>query len=230
MPPRLAVAAVTAAVMLSLQTSAASAPATQTRQLPALPYLGTAQQLVTVVADSPTATTAVLTAWQRTGAFWDDWTIAHGPVTAYVGADGIGKASETTSRTPAGVWTLTEAFGIQANDGTRLPYRQVGTSDWWVSDVKSPLYNTYYHCDPGTCPFNEAAGEDLGKAGQVYDHAVVIDYNRKPVVAGAGSAFFLHISGGRPTAGCVAIPADDLKAVMAWLDPAQQPVIDIGVR
>jgi len=51
-----------------------------------------------------------------------------------------------------------------------------------------------------------------------------------PVVPGAGSAFFMHVSAGKPTAGCVSIPADDLKAVMAWLDPAQHPVIDIAVK
>ncbi|MFD2418273.1 L,D-transpeptidase family protein [Amycolatopsis pigmentata] len=224
---RLTVAAATAAVLLTARPSAVSAQGAD--PLP-LPYTGNAEQVVAVVADSSSATTAVLTAWQRSGPSSDDWTVAYGPVKAFVGSDGVGQASETTSKTPAGVWTLTEAFGIQANDGTRLPYRQVGTSDWWVSDVKSPLYNTYYHCDPGTCPFNESAGEDLGEVGPAYDHAVVIDYNRTPVVPGAGSAFFLHVSNGRPTAGCVAIPADDLKAVMAWLDPVKHPVTDIGVR
>lgn len=57
----------------------------------------------------------------------------------------------------------------------------------------------------------------------------MIDYNRNPVVPGAGSAFFLHVSAGRPTAGCVAIPGADLDAVMRWLDPAARPVITIGV-
>jgi L,D-peptidoglycan transpeptidase YkuD (ErfK/YbiS/YcfS/YnhG family) len=224
MPNRVVLA--TAATAMALTASATPAGATP---LP-VPYQGSATQVITVVADSPTATTATFTAWQRTGLLWDQWQVVRGPITANVGRDGIGQASETVSKTPAGVWTLTEAFGRQANDGTRLPYRQVGDSDWWVSDVHSPLYNTYYHCDAGTCPFDEAAGEDLGKAGPVYDHAVVIDYNRTPVVPGAGSAFFLHISAGKPTAGCVSIPADDLKAVMAWLDPAQQPVIDIAVN
>jgi L,D-peptidoglycan transpeptidase YkuD (ErfK/YbiS/YcfS/YnhG family) len=221
MPNRVVTALAATAVLLA--TTAAPATAST---LP-VTYQGGAGQVITVIADSPTATTAVLTAWERHGS---KWRAVHGPVTANVGSQGIGQASETTSKTPAGVWTLTEAFGIQANDGTRLPYRQVGTSDWWVSDTTSPLYNTYYHCDPGTCPFNEGAGEDLGKAGMVYNHAVVIDYNRQPVVPGAGSAFFLHVSAGKPTAGCVSIPADDLKAVMAWLDPAQHPVIDIAVQ
>jgi L,D-peptidoglycan transpeptidase YkuD (ErfK/YbiS/YcfS/YnhG family) len=63
----------------------------------------------------------------------------------------------------------------------------------------------------------------------VYAHAVVINYNMNPVVKGAGSGFFLHVSDGLPTEGCVAIPADDLNVVMRWLDPAQHPVISIGV-
>jgi L,D-peptidoglycan transpeptidase YkuD (ErfK/YbiS/YcfS/YnhG family) len=182
--------------------------------------------VITVVGASSGSTTAQLTAWARSGT---GWTRAIGPITANVGGAGIGRASETTSRTPAGVFGLTEAFGILADNGTRLPYRRVDTSDWWVSDVNSPAYNTHDRCAPGTCPFNEAAGENLGRAGAAYNHAVVIDYNRFPVTPGAGSAFFLHVSTGGATAGCVAVPAASLDALMRWLDPAQHPVIDIGV-
>ena len=194
-------------------------------QLP-LPYSGPAGQVITVVGASSASTTAQLTAWTRNGA---GWTRDIGPVTAYVGSAGIGTASETTRRTPAGTFGLTEAFGILADNGTRLPYRQVDTSDWWVSDVNSQDYNTHRRCAPGTCPFNEAAGENLGSVGLEYHHAVVIDYNRYPVTPGAGSAFFLHVSAGRPTAGCVTLPATTLTAVMRWLNPAQNPVIRIGV-
>lgn len=221
-----ALALATAALFTTAGTAGPANAALET-VVPPLGYHGDAGQLVTVVADGPSATIATLDAWQRTPRGWRQ---VIGPVKAYVGTQGIGKASETTSHTPAGVWTLTEGFGNLASDGTRLPYRQVDTSDWWVSDVKSPAYNTHQRCSPGSCPFDESAGEDLGKAGHVYDHAVVIDYNRHPAVPGAGSAFFLHVSGGKPTAGCVSIPALDLRTVMAWLDPAQHPVIDIGVR
>ncbi|WP_328603142.1 L,D-transpeptidase family protein [Amycolatopsis sp. NBC_00345] len=203
-----------------------AAPASTPERLP-LAYTGSARQLVTVVGASPSATTAVLTAWQKSG---NRWVRALGPYPAFVGADGIGRASESTSHTPAGVFTLTEAFGIQPSNGTRLPYRQVGRSDWWVSDVRSPFYNQHHSCAPGTCPFDESAGEDLGEAGPVYDHATVIDYNRNPVVPGAGSAFFLHVSAGRPTAGCVSLAGTDLDAVMRWLDPAARPVIAIGLE
>ncbi|NUS45929.1 MAG: hypothetical protein HOQ24_19825 [Mycobacteriaceae bacterium] len=191
-----------------------------------VPYQGQAGQVLTLVAAQSTDTTATLIGWQRSAGGWQR---GLGPFTAYVGWQGIGRASEGSTRTPAGVWGLTEAFGRRPATRTRMPYRRVDASDWWVSDTKSPKYNTLQRCAPGTCPFNEAAGEDLGQAGPVYDHAIVIDYNRNPVTPGAGSAFFLHISAGHPTQGCVSMPADNLRAVLAWLDPAQHPVINIGV-
>ncbi|MGW4535998.1 L,D-transpeptidase family protein [Nocardia sp. NPDC004340] len=190
-------------------------------------YSGPAGQVITVTSESADATTATLSAWDRVGA---QWVRAVGPLRADVGAQGIGPASESATRSPAGIWSLTEAFGIAADNGTRLPYRRVTTSDWWVSDTASRYYNTHYSCAPGSCPFDESAGEDLGSAGPAYDHAVVIDYNRAPVVAGAGSAYFLHVGDGHPTAGCVAVPAADLDRLMRWLDPARGPVIDIAVR
>jgi L,D-peptidoglycan transpeptidase YkuD (ErfK/YbiS/YcfS/YnhG family) len=186
---------------------------------------GASRQVVTVVAASSRATTATLTAWELRPA---GWTAVLGPLTARVGSAGVGRASESTSRTPAGTFTLTEAFGRAGDPGTALPYRLVGGDDWWVSDVHSPLYNRYAHCAPLTCPFDESVSENLGAAGHVYDQAVVIDYNHGGT-PGAGSGFFLHITNGAPTAGCVAIDAGSLKTLMRWLDPGARPLISIGV-
>ena len=58
---------------------------------------------------------------------------------------------------------------------------------------------------------------------------MVINYNMNPVVQGAGSGFFLHVSDGAPTQGCVAIAAQPLNVVMRWLKPSLDPVISIGV-
>ncbi|SDW37268.1 L,D-peptidoglycan transpeptidase YkuD, ErfK/YbiS/YcfS/YnhG family [Amycolatopsis xylanica] len=199
--------------------------ATFTRELP-LPYDGDAGQVVTVVGADETATTAELTAWRRSGS---GWRVVLGPVSAFVGKQGIGEASESTSHTPAGVWTLTEGFGNEPGDDYKIPYLQIDENDWWVSDTESEFYNQYYRCAPGECPFDEAAGEDLGRVGRAYDRAAVIDYNRDPATPGAGSAFFLHVSTGKPTAGCVSIPARELDLLLKWLDPAKEPVIDIGI-
>lgn len=185
-----------------------------------------ARQILTVVAPSATATTASFTAWERRSG---RWTPVLGPVTARIGSQGIGTASETSTRTPAGTFPLTEAFGRAANPGTGLPYRLIDRQDWWVSDATSSLYNQYKRCAAGTCPFDEAAGENLYAQGAVYDYAAVIDYNRRNVVRGAGSAYFLHVTNNAATAGCVAIDRGSLGSVLRWLNPGAAPLISLGV-
>ena len=180
-------------------------------------------QVVTVRAASATSTTAQLDLWQLapTGGY----THVAGPIGAYVGELGMGVAHEGIPRTPVGVFGLTQAFGNQPYNGTKLPYFQAGPNDWWDGESGTPAYNTHVHQSASPGP----ASENLYYAGAVYAHAVVIDYNRFPVVAGAGSAFFLHVTNGQPTAGCVAISAYALNVVMHWLDPARHPAISIGV-
>ena len=184
-------------------------------------------QLVTVLVPATTSGAGTLRAWQR--APGGGWTSALGPVRVRVGTAGVGSASEGVNRTPRGTFTLDQAFGRQPNPGTALPYRKVGDSDWWVSDVKSPAYNTFRSCAPGSCGFNESAGENLGQAGPSYDYAMVIGYNTGPVRVGAGSAFFVHVDAGVPSAGCVEVPRASVLALLRWLTPAQHPRITIGL-
>lgn len=187
-----------------------------------LPYSGSAGQVITVVVGSSSATVGTLTAWSRNAN--GNWTSTYGPVTAFVGADGVGTASESTSRTPSGVYGLTLAFGRYPNPGTRLSYFQSTTSDWWDENPASPTYNT--HVRQQNSPGGNS--ENLYTTGSVYNYAINVDYNtaRTP---GAGSAIFLHVSNGSPTAGCIAINQTTLVSIMRWLDPGEHPVIDIGV-
>ena len=186
---------------------------------------GGSNQLVTVLVPSAGSTSGTLQAWQRAGG---GWTSALGPVHVRVGTQGIGATKEGLNRTPKGTFDLPSAFGRQPNPGTKMPYRHVDNSDWWVSDPHSPAYNTYRRCAPGSCSFSEGAGENLGRAGASYDYAVVIGYNTAPVRAGAGSAFFVHVDAGAPSAGCVETPRATEIALLRWLDPAQHPRITIG--
>lgn len=183
-------------------------------------------QVVTVSVASSSATTGVLEAWERRG---EEFTRVRGPIRVYVGEDGVGLASERRSRTPRGVFALTEAFGLARDPGTALPYTRVGLSHWWVSDVQSPHYNTMRVCVPGaSCGFRQSRSEQLG-AIDAYRYAIVIDYNRAPVAPGRGSAFFLHVSEGRPTQGCISMSASDLKWLLRWLEPADEPVISVNI-
>ena len=82
-----------------------------------------------------------------------------------------------------------------------FPYRRVHPYDVWDDDPSSPLYNAWVddrYADPGTDP------EPMGVSA--YDYGAVIGYNRART-PGLGSAIFLHINIGMPTAGCVTLPA-----------------------
>ena len=63
---------------------------------------GTSTQVVTVVAPSSRSTTATLTAWELRPA---GWTAVLGPLRARVGSAGVGRAGESSTRTPAGTFT-----------------------------------------------------------------------------------------------------------------------------
>lgn len=211
-------------------TSIAAAPKPSGRPAPAglpLPYdTGAANQVITVTTGAYGNTQASLQAWTRSKAGW----LKHGPpVPAWLGYAGFSThAREGFTGTPVGSFTLTHAFGNNANPGTRLPYFQADANDWWNGDSASPGYNTHQHCAAGQCPFRTRESENLSQAGWVYGYAAVIDYNT-PAVPGRGSAFFLHVTENHPTQGCVSVAATALIELLRWLDPAQHPRILMGV-
>lgn len=180
-------------------------------------------QVVTLQAATGHSRTAVLRTW----ALESDghYVQVFAPFIAYVGENGIGPTREGLGRTPSGVFTLTRAFGNQPNNGTKLPYVLAGADDWWDENPASPTYNRLVKdsVSPG------GNSENLYDAGHPYSHAVVINYNTNPVIKGAGSGFFIHVSYGAPTEGCVAIRAAQLDLLMRWLLPANHPVISIGI-
>ncbi|HVX46546.1 MAG TPA: L,D-transpeptidase family protein, partial [Mycobacteriales bacterium] len=190
---------------------------------------GSATQVITAVAPTATADTATVQAWTRQGSTWQP---ATGPITAHVGTDGLTtQPTESRSATPIGSFTLTQAFGAAGNPGTALPYLQTTPSDWWISQP-GPLYNTHQRC-ASDCAFIQGdPNEHLFYETPSYNYGVVIDYNTAnagPIVPGAGSAFFLHVYAGIPSAGCVAIPQENLVSILRWLNPAAHPRILIGV-
>jgi L,D-peptidoglycan transpeptidase YkuD (ErfK/YbiS/YcfS/YnhG family) len=201
-------------------------------RLPVSGTTGSATRVLTVKARSTSATVASLQAWRK--APGGGWLKVGSAVTAHIGADGMSRSpSESRSATPIGSFTLTQAFGHDANPGTQLPYIHTTPADWWISQSGS-LYNTHQRCSSG-CRFNQGSpNEHLYYETPYYDYAVVIDYNTRNapggVHQGAGSAFFLHVypPGTGPTAGCVAIPVARLTPIMRWLLPNRHPRILIG--
>lgn len=206
-----------------------SSSASRGQRLPLSSTTGSASQVVTVTAPSTSSTQGTLQAWTRAGGGWRK----HGPATAaWLGSDGLGNASESRSATPIGSFTLTQAFGHDADPGTALPYTQTTPADWWISQ-SGPLYNTRQRCSSG-CGFTTGdPNEHLFYETPYYNYAVVIDYNTRNapggVQQGRGSAFFLHVTVGAPTQGCVSIAQDRLVDLLRWLRPSASPRILIGV-
>lgn len=166
--------------------------------------------------------TAQVFIWEREEARWH---LVSGPIPAVIGRKGLapkGEKREGDGRTPSGVFALRRAFGYDQNVQTGLDYRAVTEKDFWVDDPASLQYNQWV---AGDVPLE--SHEVLRRSDGLYKYAVIVEYNTDPVVAGMGSAIFLHVWRGanKPTAGCVAMAEADLLRLMQWLDARRNPVI-----
>ena len=188
---------------------------------------GAATQVMTVDVSGFGATTAAFTAWQFEGACWEP---VFGPWTVNVGTTGVSDhKQEGDGSTPTGAYTIGPTiYGVLANPGVSFEYHQLVCGDWWDEDPSSPTYNTFQHVPCGTNPPFGGDSEALWQSVPSYDYFAVIDYNDNPIVAGAGSAIFLHVDTGAPTAGCVSLPEPDLVSALNWLSPQGDPMIVIG--
>ncbi len=143
---------------------------------------------------------------------------------AYIGENGLGKQVVGDKKTPVGVFTLDFPFGIEEDPGSRLPYHRVTEYDYWSGD--------YYHynqlVDIRDYPaLNTAASEHLIDIEPQYHYCMNIGYNPEGDVD-AGAAIFLHCI--KPektyTAGCVAIPEEDMVTVLRHVGEGCPIVID----
>ena len=177
-------------------------------------------QIITVVSNGGSYGELVM--WQKDGN--GNW-FEVDRVAARLGQNGMKYASEVYEMdkcTPTGIYTVTEAFGINGNPGSGVPYRELDGSEYWVDDVDSEYYNTMQFGDPNG-RWNSA--EKLVDFPGYYNYSLVIDYNRWPVIPGKSSAIFLHCDMGIYTYGCVAIPQNNLVNLLTWLDPNSNPVM-----
>ena len=182
-------------------------------------------QAILVTATDYGDTSATLTAYTRVAS---GWKTTFGPWPVFVGREGMappGEKREGDGRTPSGTYGFDFIFGIDENPGVKFPYRVItGPNIVWVEDPNSPNYNRWV----------DANSEDIGNQSDSmykppYRFGVVVAYNTVERTPGLGSAIFLHITTGRPTAGCVSLPVDRLLQILRWLDPAASPVIVMRV-
>ena len=135
-----------------------------------------------------------------------------------IGRNGISAAKrEGDGATPAG--RLPMRFLMYRPDRlapppTGLPLRPIARDDGWCDAATDQGYNSLIRL-----PY-PAQAETLWRADELYDLVVPLGYNDLPVIAGMGSAIFLHLASAdfAPTAGCVALAKPDLLAVLADAD------------
>jgi len=105
---------------------------------------------------------------------------------------------------------------------TGLPKEIIRPADGWCDAPWDENYNR-----PVTLPYS-ASAEHMWREDGLYDVVVVIGHNDDPVIAGHGSAIFIHVAtpdyGG--TEGCVALALPDLLAVVGHLDAESRIIIE----
>jgi L,D-peptidoglycan transpeptidase YkuD (ErfK/YbiS/YcfS/YnhG family) len=149
-----------------------------------------------------------------------DW--GAGPRRCAIGPAGIAaKAREGDGVTPQGAFAIREIFyraDRVPKPHVSLPLRAIARDDGWCDAPDDPNYNRLIKL-----PY-DASAEQMWRDDALYDLVAVIGFNDDPVMAGKGSAIFLHIAkvDYAPTAGCVALAKDDLLAALEQLRPGDQ--------
>jgi L,D-peptidoglycan transpeptidase YkuD (ErfK/YbiS/YcfS/YnhG family) len=197
-------------------------------------------QMVLVVAPDWNADHGTLRAFERTGTGWHPVGGAQPVMLGRSGsAWGLGlndvrangpSKREGDGRSPAGVFTIGEAFGYAPAASTALAYTPMQASSYCVDVSGSPLYNRIVDAivvgDAAVAGATEPMRRDLHADGdQRYRLGFVIEHNTQQVAMG-GSCIFAHLwkSPSDPTTGCTAMDPAAMDALLGWLRPGDHPV------
>ncbi|MBQ3284763.1 MAG: L,D-transpeptidase family protein [Ruminococcus sp.] len=145
----------------------------------------------------------------------------------FIGKNGLGKTMEGDGKTPVGTFGFNAAFGIADDPGCAIPYTKVDNSYYWSGDVRDGMqYNKMINIKDYP-DLDKDNSEHIIDYTRHYQYCLNISYNEE-CTPGAGSAIFLHCLGpNKPfTGGCIAIPENQMKAVMQNVKPDCKVVID----
>jgi L,D-peptidoglycan transpeptidase YkuD (ErfK/YbiS/YcfS/YnhG family) len=140
-----------------------------------------------------------------------------------IGKNGLSNdRKEGDDTTPIGQFSLSKVIFYRDNKVSKprnrnYIFRKIKDNFGWCDDMKSINYNKFIDLKRDhRC----GSFENLNRVDNLYDIILPLNYNVKPVIAGKGSAIFIHIQRENrlPTAGCIAFKQDDLLAVINKLD------------
>ncbi|MEV1021995.1 hypothetical protein [Streptomyces sp. NPDC050264] len=174
------------------------------KQIPA-----NSRQVVAVYGDGKDSADSTIALYTKTGDTWKKerswsghngkkgWTTDH---------------QEGDKRSPVGVYTLSDAGGVLADPGAKLPYTQ-------TASIQAPHYWAKSHWHD-------------------FDYVIAIDYNRakgtppndptRPQGQSKGGSIWLHMDHGSGTSACVSQSKANMEYLLKTLDPKQHPVVVMG--
>jgi hypothetical protein len=208
------------------------------------------RQMIVVTTPDWNAVEGTLQRYER-GTLHATWRLVGDPIAIVVGQKGMGWGigvipgdgakirldsdpvkREGDGKSPAGIFGLGTAFGdaSQPLPGLKTPYLQLTPSIECVDDSNSKYYNRVV--DRSTVDPDWKSSEHMLSVGEAYRWGIVVGHNggdmmANPPLPGRGSCVFLHIWSGstRGTAGCTAMPQDQLETLLTWLDPTRKPLL-----
>ncbi|MEV0372864.1 L,D-transpeptidase family protein [Streptomyces sp. NPDC050636] len=167
------------------------------------------RQVVAVYGKGPDSADATVVLYEKGAKGWDrkeswaghngrrGWTLDH---------------HEGDKRSPVGVFALTDAGGVLADPGAKLPYTHS------AAFTPPPYWSKNTRHD--------------------FDYVVAVNYNRvkgtspldptRPEGQAKGGGIWLHMDHGSGTSGCVSISKSGMATLLRALDPARHPVVVMG--
>lgn len=229
------------AVALALVACGRSEPAPSEPTTPAVAsaaeptvIAATTRELLLAIVDDWTATTATLRRYRRDGGAWQPigapWPAVVGR-TGTAWGDGLhGRGAprgrtgpvkrEGDGKSPAGAFALGRSYGYApaAPAGAKRAYTPVSEPWKCVDDPASRHYATIV--DRRVVTMDWTSAEDMRRADELYAWTIDVAHNPARVPRG-GSCIFLHVWSGAAstTAGCTAMDAQILEALVRELDP-----------
>jgi len=130
-----------------------------------------------------------------------------------VGKNGLtNNKIEGDKKTPKGLFSLGNVYYRKDRNNkpfTRFNCISIKKKMGWCNDVRNKKYNKLIKIN------KKIKHEKMFRKDYKYDYIIPINYNTKNIVAGKGSAIFIHITKNyKKTAGCIALRKKDLLILL----------------
>lgn len=200
--------------------------------------LDTSKQLLIITSNNWESTQGQIQRFERKD-LQSDWCQVGEAIPIVLGKKGMGwsssvpaidlagpKKHEGDHRTPAGIFPLGPSFGFSRSDSKFL-FTNLTPTTVCIDDENSRFYNKIV--DSQTILQPDWKSAEVMRKISLYEQGLVIRYNSKKVVPGAGSCIFIHNwrSPAEGTLGCVGMQKNNLTDLIRWLESSKRPMLVI---